>query len=41
MQVFDKSITPVENEMVEYDFQELVHESIKILNGKYENIKNK
>ncbi len=40
MQVFDKSITPVENEMVEYDFQELVHESIKILNGKYENIRN-
>jgi benzoyl-CoA reductase subunit A len=40
MQVFDKSITPVENEMVEYDFQELVHESIKILNGKHENIKN-
>ena len=40
MRVFDKSITPVENEMVEYDFQELVHESIKILNGRYENIKN-
>ncbi len=40
MRVFDKSITPVENEMVEYDFQELVHESIKILNGRYENMKN-
>jgi len=36
MLVFDKSITPVENEMVEYDFQELVHNSISILNGKYE-----
>ena len=44
MLVFDKSITPVENEMVEYDFQELVHNSIAILNGKYEKtqiIKNK
>ena len=36
MLVFDKSITPVENEMVEYDFQELVHGSISILNGKHE-----
>ncbi len=36
MLIFDKSITPVENEMVEYDFQELVHSSISILNGKYE-----
>ncbi|PJA98633.1 MAG: benzoyl-CoA reductase subunit A [Ignavibacteriales bacterium CG_4_9_14_3_um_filter_30_11] len=41
MSVFDKSITPVENEMVEYDFQELVHDSISILNGKYENLKDK
>lgn len=40
MLVFDKSITPVENEMVEYDFQELVHESISILNGKDNKIKN-
>ena len=39
MMIFDKSITPVENEMVEYDFQELVHGSISILNGKYEKTK--
>src|SRR3972149_2518904 len=40
MLVFDKSITPVENEMVEFDFVELVHESIDILNGKYEGFGN-
>ncbi len=40
MSVFDKSITPVENEMVEYDFQELVHEAISLLNGKYQNLKD-
>jgi benzoyl-CoA reductase subunit A len=39
MMVFDKSITPVENEMVEYDFQELIHGSISILNGRYGKIK--
>ena len=38
MLAFDKSITPVENEMVVYDFTELVHESIDILNGKYDKI---
>lgn len=38
MLAFDKSITPVENEMVVYDFTELVHDSIDILNGKYEEI---
>ncbi len=35
MLVFDKSITPIENEMVEYDFEELVNEAIKILEEKY------
>ncbi len=40
MMVFDKSITPVENEMVKYDFQELVHESIALLNGRYGKIKD-
>lgn len=35
MMLFDKSITPVENKMVEYDFVELVHESINFLNGRY------
>ncbi|GBD87966.1 benzoyl-CoA reductase subunit A [bacterium BMS3Abin03] len=40
MLAFDKSITPVENEMVEYDFVELVHESINILDEKYEELSN-
>jgi benzoyl-CoA reductase subunit A len=35
MLAFDKSITPVENEMVEYDFVELIHESIIMLDEKY------
>ena len=35
MLAFDKSITPVENEMVQYSFDELVHESMKILDEKY------
>lgn len=35
MLIFDKSITPIENEMVTYDFKELVMESIQILNEKY------
>ncbi|NOX86765.1 MAG: benzoyl-CoA reductase subunit A [Chlorobi bacterium] len=36
--VYDKSITPVENELTEYDFKELIYESLELLNGKYENI---
>jgi len=35
MLVYDKSITPVENELTEYDFKELIFESLEILNGKY------
>ncbi|MBI2259385.1 MAG: benzoyl-CoA reductase subunit A [Flavobacteriia bacterium] len=35
MLAFDKSITPVENEMVVYNFKELVHESMNILDEKY------
>jgi len=38
MLAFDKSITPVENEMVDYNFVELVHESIDILDEKYNGI---
>ena len=38
MLAFDKSITPVENEMVSYSFNELVHESMKILDEKYEGL---
>jgi len=40
MLTFDKSITPVENEMVDYDFVELVHEAIKILDDKYSDLTN-
>ena len=32
---YDKSITPVENEMVQHDFEKLVYESLDILNDKY------
>ncbi|RMF56391.1 MAG: benzoyl-CoA reductase subunit A [Calditrichaeota bacterium] len=35
MTVFDKSITPVENHLIEYDFQELVHQAMDMLNEKY------
>ena len=35
---FDKSITPVENEMVQYNFKELVDESMKVLEEKYEGL---
>jgi benzoyl-CoA reductase subunit A len=38
MLLFDKSITPVENEMVDYNFVELVHESIEILDEKYNGV---
>jgi benzoyl-CoA reductase subunit A len=40
MLIFDKSITPVENKMVEFDFVELVHEAIKILDEKYSELSN-
>lgn len=35
---FDKSITPTENEMVQYNFKELVYESMKILDEKYQGL---
>lgn len=35
MLVFDKSITPIENEMVEFNFKDLVYEAMEIINGKY------
>lgn len=35
MLAFDKSITPVENEMVQYNFKELLNESMNILEEKY------
>ena len=38
MLAFDKSITPVENEMVKYNFKELVDESMKVLEEKYEGL---
>lgn len=41
MLTFDKSITPVENEMINFNFKKLVNESMKILADKYENLSNK
>jgi len=38
MLAFDKSITPVENEMITFNFKELVDESMKILEAKYEGL---
>ena len=38
MLAFDKSITPVENEMVQFIFKELVDESMKILEEKYKGL---
>lgn len=38
MLAFDKSITPVENEMVKYNFKELVDESMKVLDEKYQDL---
>ncbi|MDX2359580.1 MAG: BadF/BadG/BcrA/BcrD ATPase family protein [Crocinitomicaceae bacterium] len=38
MLAFDKSINPVENEMVQFNFKELVHESMKNLEEKYEGL---
>jgi len=35
MLAFDKSITPVENEMINFNFKDLVHESMTILEEKY------
>jgi len=38
MLAFDKSITPVENEMVQFNFKELVFESMKTLEEKYKGL---
>jgi benzoyl-CoA reductase subunit A len=35
---YDKSITPVENEMVEYDFEKLVYKAMEILEEKYSSL---
>ncbi len=40
MNVFDKSINPVENEIVEYDFQQLIHEGTNILKEHYHELLN-
>lgn len=41
MLVYDKSITPVENEMVKFNFKELLHDAIELLSGKYKDYKKK
>lgn len=38
MLAFDKSITPVENEMVQFNFKELIHEAMKVLEEKYKGL---
>ncbi len=38
MLVYDKSITSVENELIELDFKDLIFESMEILNEKYANL---
>jgi len=38
MLAFDKSITPVENEMVQFNFRELVDKSMKVLEKKYQGL---
>lgn len=40
MLIYDKSISPVENELTEYDFKELIFEALDILNEKYSEIEN-
>ncbi len=41
MLAFDKSITPVENEMMLFNFKDLIHESMQVLEEKYEGIAEK
>lgn len=38
MLAFDKSITPIENEMVDYNFKDLVFEAMEILDEKYKGL---
>lgn len=38
MLLFDKSINPVENEMMDFEFRQLVDESMNLLNAKYANL---
>ena len=38
MLAFDKSITPVENEMVKFNFKELIHKSMDLLEDKYKGL---
>ncbi|OGU60496.1 MAG: hypothetical protein A2X64_08535 [Ignavibacteria bacterium GWF2_33_9] len=40
MLVYDKSITPVENELTEFNFGELINQSMELLNDKYANLDN-
>ncbi len=41
MLVYDKSITPIENEMVDYNFKELIYDSMKILKKNYSELAEK
>ncbi len=41
MTVWDKSITPAENEVVSFNFKALIHEAMEVLKDKYENLPEK
>lgn len=41
MTVWDKSITPAENEVVKFNFKALVHEAMQLLKEKYQNLPDK
>ena len=38
MTVWDKSITPAENEVINFDFNSLIHQAMDVLKDKYDNI---
>lgn len=41
MTVWDKSITPAENEVINFDFKGLVHHAMEVLKDKYDNLPDK
>jgi benzoyl-CoA reductase subunit A len=41
MTVWDKSITPAENEVVHFDFKSLIHQAMDLLKDKYDNLPEK
>ncbi len=41
MTVWDKSITPAENEVIDFDFESLVHQAMRMLEEKYDRLPEK